>query len=94
MGHHLVLLKWLKVNKDEQKNHLKINNFGLMFSFILATALEAQAEALLEAAEAGKMTMPGAENLQMYNEAMNIWKEAQDLKGNDILHYFRISMTV
>lgn len=49
--------------------------------FAIATALEAQAEAILEAAETGKMNMPSGEYLRMANEAKAIWQQAQDLKG-------------
>lgn len=49
--------------------------------FVIATALEAQAEAILEAAETGKMNMPSGEYLRMANEAKALWQQAQDLKG-------------
>lgn len=59
------------------------------FSFIIATALEAQADAILEAAEAGKMNMPSGEYLRMSNEAKAIWQQAQDLKGTKFIDIFK-----
>lgn len=52
-----------------------------MFLFNSATALEAQAEAILKVAEAEKMNMPSGEYLRMNNEGLAIWNEAQALKG-------------
>lgn len=64
-----------------------------LFALIIATALEAQAEAILEAAESGKMNMPSGEYLRMSNEAQAIWQQAQDLKGTTFIKYLEKSFT-
>lgn len=42
--------------------------------------MEIQADAVLDAAEAGKANMPSGEYLRMANEAKSIWDKAQELK--------------
>lgn len=59
----------------------------------LATALEAQADAILEAAETGKMNMPSGEYLRMANEAKALWDQAQDLKGTKDFSHSNFCLT-